>query len=137
MTVSRTGSHRLRRVCAVLVAFMASSSVFAQQVEGLRGLTRPDDPLGMPSVGRIVGVLLLTIAIAIGALYAIRRWQPKLESHFTAGRSIKILERSAVGGTRLYLLQVDEQRVLLTEFRGHITTVLLPTTTHQQDSRIE
>jgi hypothetical protein len=110
-------------VCSSLgLAFAAC----AQELEGLRGMTRPDDPLGVPSVGRILLVLLLMIAIAFAALYAVRKWQPKLESRFAGARSIKIVERTSVGGSQVYLLQVDGSRVLLTQYRGRITTLLLP-----------
>jgi flagellar biogenesis protein FliO len=135
--VPRATGKRLFCTCAALVGAAASWGAFAQELEGLRGLTRPEDAVGMPSLGRVVLVLLLMVAIAIAAVYVIRRWQPKLEAHFTASRSIKVLERSVVGGARLYLLQVDDQRVLLTQLRGRVATLLLPPAAHQQDSQAE
>ena len=126
MPVSTRGVRWTARVAALLAALVSSAAVFAQDAGALRDMARPEDALAFPSVGRILGVLVLMIALAIGALYAIRRWQPKIQSHFGSGRSIKVLERSLVGGVRVYLVQVDDQRVLLSEHRGRVTTLLLP-----------
>lgn len=118
---------------AVLSSLTLAFAATAQELEGLRGMTRPEDPLGVPSVGRIIGVLLLMIAIAFAALYVVRRWQPKLESRFAGARSIKVVERTSVGGAQVYLLQVDGSRVLLTQYRGRIALLSLPSSAAESD----
>lgn len=110
-------------------------AAMAQDVGALSGLTRPENALALPSVGRILGVLMLMIALAVGALYAIRRWKPQLDSRLATGRSIKVIERTLVGGVRVYLLQVDDQRVLLSEHRGRTSMISLPSASHSSNSQ--
>jgi flagellar biogenesis protein FliO len=131
--IPRRRSARL--VAALLGSLLIPLVAGAQSLEGLSGMTRPEDPLGMPSIGRIVGVLVLMTAVAFVALYALRRWRSTLEGRFAGARSIKVIERTNVGGSHVYLLQVDGARVLMTQYRGRVALLSMPRAV--QESELE
>jgi hypothetical protein len=118
--------HARRLAAAIPGSLFIPLIAFAQSLEGLSGMTRPEDPLGMPGVGRVAGVLVLMAAFAFAALYAMRRWQPKLENRFAGARSIRVIERTNIGGSNVYLLHVDGARVLMTQYRGRIALLSMP-----------
>jgi flagellar biogenesis protein FliO len=54
--------------------------------------------------------------------------QPKWNAKLGGAQSIKVIERSSVGATRVYLLEVDACKVLLTEHRSGNSMIVLSRT---------
>jgi len=113
------------RCCSLLWIAFASTAVCAQDATGLREMTRPDDALELPGIGRVVLVFVLMVVVALGVAAGLRHFRSRLGSQLP-GRSITVVERTLVGGARLYLLQVDTHRVLLSEHRGRTSMLVLP-----------
>jgi flagellar biogenesis protein FliO len=82
-------------------------------------------PVGLPSIGKVIFAFLFIVALAVAAVFALRRYQPQWSKHLAGSNSIRVLERSSVGGVRIYLLQVDGRKILLTEHRNAISLLAL------------
>jgi len=85
----------------------------------------PDLPF--PSIGRVVFGFLLTVGLAVGAAYLLRRWWPTLSRRRTGATSIRTLDRSVVSTTlSVYLLEVEGVRFLVAEGRSGISLTRAP-----------
>jgi flagellar biogenesis protein FliO len=77
--------------------------------------------LPFPSVGRLVVGFLVTVGLAIGIAYAIRRWWPMLAARRTGASGIRTLDRAVVSNTlSVYVLEVEGARYLVAEGRGGV-----------------
>lgn len=99
--------------------------VLASNVTAVQGLVRDNHAVELPGIGRVVLSFLLVVAIGVGILVAIRRYQPRFAQHLSGAGSIRVLDRSRIGQVRVYLLAVDGHKVLLTEHRNSASTLLL------------
>jgi hypothetical protein len=109
-------------VCGWLLAGPVS---WANDLPGVSGLVRGNQAVELPGIGRVVLSFLLVVAIGVGALIVLRRWQPVWSKPRVGTGLIQVLERSRVGDVRVYLLSVDGQKVLITEHRSGTSAVVL------------
>jgi flagellar biogenesis protein FliO len=91
-------------------------------------LPQGDEVVQLPGVGRIIGAFLLMLAIAVAVAALLRRFLPKLSRRYATEGDIQVIGRSSLApGLRVYILVVDQQRVLLAENRSSLAiTVLAP-----------
>ena len=82
--------------------------------------------LELPSAMRIVGGVLLTLALAVGGIVALRRVLLKTDSRWTSP-GIRLLGKAIVTPSlRAHLLEVDASRILVVEGRSGIGMTVLP-----------
>jgi flagellar biogenesis protein FliO len=119
--------NRCRRFCSACLAVGLSLSVAAAlaQQTPIAELTRNDDALGLPSFGRVLAAFIVVAGIAVGVGFALRRLQPRWNTKLAGAQSIRVIERGSVGATRVYLLEVDACKVLLTEHRSGTSMIVL------------
>jgi hypothetical protein len=83
--------------------------------------------LGLPGVGRVLFVFLLTALLAAGVSYALRRWLPALRKRQSMGEGVRTLARSTVSrALTVHLVDVDGVRVLIAETRTGVGMTVLP-----------
>jgi flagellar biogenesis protein FliO len=114
----------MSRVYIAIGLLLSASAALAQQTP-ISELARNDDALGLPSFGRVLAAFIVVAALAVGCAVALRRLQPKWNAKLGGAQSIKVIERSSVGATRVYLLEVDACKVLLTEHRSGNSMIVL------------
>ena len=107
---------------------LSASATLAQQTP-ISELARHDDALGLPSIGRVLAAFIVVAGLAVGCALALRRLQPKWNAKLGGAQAIRVIERSSVGATRVYLLEVDACKVLLTEHRSGNSMIVLSRTT--------
>jgi flagellar biogenesis protein FliO len=92
-------------------------------------LTQGDDALSFPSVARVLVAFLFTVGLAVGVAYAARRWMPAFRSGLLRGQPqrLQVVERIQLSAvTRLHLVDIDENRVLIAESRNGVSLTVLP-----------
>jgi hypothetical protein len=92
-------------------------------------LTQGDDALSFPSVGRVLVAFLFTAGLAIGVAFVARRWMPAFRSKLARGQPqrLQLVERMQLSAvTRLHLVDIDENRVLIAESRNGVSLTVLP-----------
>jgi hypothetical protein len=119
----RSGWYSSRAYVAAGLLLSASAAL-AQQTP-LPELARNDDALGLPTFGRVLAAFIVVAGLAVGAAFALRRLQPKWGAKLGGAQSIRVIERSSLGATRVYLLEVDACKVLLTEHRSGNSMIVL------------
>jgi flagellar biogenesis protein FliO len=99
-------------VCAA-----ASLPCVAQETLAQLGLREPDADL--PGIGRVVLVLVFTLAVAVAAIYAIRRFwpQPLGQRSGTARLSAQLAVSSSL---KLHFVDVDGATLVVAEGRGGV-----------------
>jgi flagellar biogenesis protein FliO len=79
-----------------------------------------------PDIGRVVAVFTVVAALAVVAGLALRKVLPKFTGVPLAGSAVRIVERANLGpGTRVHLLQVEGERVLVAESRSGLAITVL------------
>jgi flagellar biogenesis protein FliO len=78
--------------------------------------------LPFPSLARLVIAFLLTVGLALGGAWALRRWRPSfISSRSSAGR-IRPLERRALSATlTIHLVEIEGVRFVVAEARGAVS----------------
>jgi flagellar biogenesis protein FliO len=87
-----------------------------------------DDPIALPGLGRVVFAFVLVVALAVGAVLALRRFGPQLGrgSLFAAAGSMRVLERLQLSrDLSVHLVQTERGQVLITAHRHTIAVVRL------------
>jgi hypothetical protein len=85
------------------------------------------DQLGFPSLVRIVLGLLITLAIAAGIPFAIRRFWPALLERRSFTGAIRPLDRAPVSASlTVHLLEIDGVRMVIAEGSHGIEIAMLP-----------
>lgn len=80
----------------------------------------------MPSPMRVVAGVVITLALALGGIVALKKMLLKADGRWSS-QGIRILGKAALGpSVRAHLLQVDTTRVLVIEGRSGIGVTLLP-----------
>jgi hypothetical protein len=89
------------------------------------------DNLGFPSVGRVVFGFLLTVGLAVGVAYVLRRgwpwkWPPLLRRKPLASL-MKPIDSAAVSRTlTVHVVEIEGTRVVIAEGRTGVGVTLLP-----------
>jgi hypothetical protein len=85
------------------------------------------DNLGFPSVARVVFGFLLTVGLAVGVAFVLRRGWPLVLRRKRLGSRISSLDRAAVSRTMtVHLVEVDGARVIIAEGRSGVGITLAP-----------
>jgi hypothetical protein len=85
------------------------------------------DNLGYPSVGRVVFGFLITVALAVGVAFVLRRGWPLVLRRNSLGSGIRSLDRAAVSRTlTVHLVEVEGTRVIIAEGRSGVGITLVP-----------
>jgi flagellar biogenesis protein FliO len=102
------------------------SAVLAQVEPGPLRLAQDADLIQGPSLVRVVLVLLFAIAIAVAVIAVLRKFMLRLPSGTGSVEQIRIISRATpAAGLRLHVIDVLGQRVLITESRAGLATVVL------------
>lgn len=84
------------------------------------------DVISASEIGRVAAAFVIVAALAVAAAVALRRILPKLTGVPLAGNAVRILERVNLGpGTRMHLVQVEGERVLVAENRSGLAIAVL------------
>jgi flagellar biogenesis protein FliO len=118
-------TNRTRLAAGALACFAHAASL-AQEVPAVGPMMRGSDALSMPSLGRVVLALLVTIAVAFAAVLALKRFQYRFGVGAAGAGAIRVVEKMQLGTCRVYLLNIEGSRVLLTEKGNAIATTVLP-----------
>lgn len=124
-----TMKMRVRTACACYAGWLLTlhATVAVAQENASPPLTQGSDMVEVPGVGRVILVFLIVAALAVGAVFMLRRVLPRLPGGYAPDSRIRIVARAMpASGVRVHLLQVDEQRVLLAEQRGTLSMIVLP-----------
>jgi hypothetical protein len=90
-------------------------------------LTRGDDAIGVPSVGRVLLAFAVTAALAVGIVFMLKRAMPKFGASSAAGSVMRVVDRIHVSRTlQLHLLRINEQTVLVAESRTGVAIQVMP-----------
>lgn len=113
---------RAGQACAIHLVL--ASSALAQ--DSATGLTQGRDVVTMPGIGRVILAFLLTAGLAVAIVYALRRYSPKFTGGLMQGGSLRVIERTALGGgLRLHLVEAGSERILIAENRTGISMLRL------------
>jgi len=115
-----------RSIVAVSLSWLWSATALAQSAAPL---TQGDDALAFPSVARVLLAFLFTAGIAVAGAYAIRRWMPGFRPGLLRGQPqrLQVVERIQLSAvTRLHLVDIDENKVLIAESRNGVSLTVLP-----------
>jgi hypothetical protein len=79
------------------------------------------DNLGFPSVARVVFGFLLTVGLAVGVAFVLRRGWPLVLRREPLGSRVRSVDRAAVSRTlTVHLVEVDGARVIIAEGRSGV-----------------
>lgn len=86
----------------------------------------------LPSAARVLGGILVTLALAAGGIVAMKRVLAKTSGRWTSPHGIRIAGKAVLGSSlRAHLLEIDAARVLVVEGRNGIGLTVLPTPQEQ------
>jgi flagellar biogenesis protein FliO len=89
-------------------------------------LTGGQDIIQAPGLGRVAAAFIIVAALAVAAVVALRRVLPRMTGVPLSGKALRILDRANLGpGTRVHLVQVEDEKVLVAESRGGVTIAVL------------
>lgn len=87
--------------------------------------------LGLPSAARVLAGIVITLALACGAIVLLKRVLLKADRSWTS-HGIRIVGKAALGSSlRAHLLEVDAARVLVVEGRSGVGLTVLPSPSEQ------
>lgn len=106
--------------CALLVH--ASLTLAADNAP----LTQGDDVVTVTGIVRVIVAFIVVAALGIAAIAVLRRFLPRLSGAPLAGSALRVMERASLGpATRVHLVQVDGERILVAESRSALAMVVL------------
>jgi flagellar biogenesis protein FliO len=115
----------VRIVRAGAVIGLCSIAVLASAAEQ-SPLTGGRDIIQAPGIGRVVAAFVIVAALAVAAVVTLRRVLPKMTGVAISGQGLRVLDRANLGpGTRVYLVQVEGEKVLVAESRSSVTIAVL------------
>lgn len=87
------------------------------------------DQLGFPSLGRVVVVFVLTVALAVGAVVVLRRFWPTLLKRKNTATAIRSLDRTAISATlTVHVVEVEGVKMVVADGRNGVSIAILPAT---------
>jgi flagellar biogenesis protein FliO len=98
----------------------------AQAQETTSRLAQGTDIVAMPGIGRVIFAFLLVAALAVGAVVALRRFMPRINTGLLRSGGVQVVDRATLSaGVRVHVLRVDGQKILLAESRSGIALLAL------------
>jgi flagellar biogenesis protein FliO len=95
-------------------------------------LTQGDDVITAAGVIRVVIVFAIVAALGVAVILGLRRVLPRVSGAALGGGALRIVERTNLGpATRVHLVQVDGERLLVAESRTSLAMVVLGRTAPQ------
>ncbi len=89
-------------------------------------LTLGDDVVTAAGVFRVIIAFAIVAALGVAAIVMLRRFLPRLSGAPLAGGALRVVERASLGpATRVHLVQVDGERILVAESRTALSMVVL------------
>lgn len=119
----------------VLVALALLATTFHAVAAERAPLTQGVDIINGPGIGRVVLVFLLTCALAVAAVFVLRRYLPNVNATLATSGQMKVIDRTTLlGGTRVHLLEIGEHRIVVADGRNGLALSVLSKTTdpHKQ-----
>jgi hypothetical protein len=115
------------RLVALVVGSLAGFAAWADAASGATPSFARDNPVALPSVGKIVLAFLVTVAVGFAAVYALRRWLPKWagQSKLPPGLQVRA-QMSLQPGLRLHVVDVEGSTVLIAESKNGIAMSVVP-----------
>ena len=87
------------------------------------------EQLGFPSLGRVVVVFVLTVALAVGAVVVLRRFWPTLLKRKNPASGIRSLDRTALSATlTVHVVEVEGVKMVVADGRNGVSVTILPAT---------
>jgi flagellar biogenesis protein FliO len=111
----------------VLLAAVADPGVAADNP--LTGNLLPEsDPVSMPSVARVFAGFVFTVLIAVGLVYALKRFLPRLtgkvlEPNITHKVTARLIIHS---GLQIHVIEIPGHQIIVAEGKGAISLIAVP-----------
>ncbi len=126
MPLSDECQRRVRwiaRACAgIALCYPMLLAHAAEQAPLIQG----QDVIAVPGIGRIAAAFVIVVALAIAWAATLRRVLPKFTGVPLAGSALRVLDRASLGpGTRVHLVQVEGEKVLVAENRSSLAIAVL------------
>ena len=117
------GRRLLTSMCLLATEGALAATASSPGISGMH--SQPD--LGLPSATRVVVSVVITLALAAGAVVLLKRLMPGVAARRTQGGIIKVLARTNVTNSlHAHVLEIDTTRVLIVEGRSGVSLTLLP-----------
>lgn len=118
----RTGRRIVRACAGIALCYPLLLASAAEQPH----LSQGQDVISVPGIGRVVAAFVIVAALAVAAAVTLRRVMPKFTGVPLLGNAVRVLERTNLGsGTRVHLVQVDGEKVLVAESRSGLAIAVL------------
>jgi flagellar biogenesis protein FliO len=89
-------------------------------------LTQGDDVITGAGIVRVIVAFVLVAALGVAAIAMLRRFLPRFAGSPLASGTLRVVERTSLGpATRVHVVQVDDERILVAETRGALAMVVL------------
>ena len=121
--------------CLLAGAAAISTAAYSEVLPGSQPLIAHGDPVVLPGVGRILLAFVLTVAVAVGAIYALRRFLAKLPGYRETANSPSSNVRvhtTLHRGLRLHVVEVQGRTVLLAEGKNGMAMTVISTDSADQ-----
>jgi flagellar biogenesis protein FliO len=124
-------------IVGVLTSAVVEPSAAADS--SLTGNLLPEsDPVSMPSVARVVAGFIFTAVIAVGLVYALKRFLPRLSGKgFESNASHKVTARLVIhSGLQIHVVDIPGYQVIVAEGKGAISVATIPKANADEKIRI-
>lgn len=110
---------KLRRALAAASCVLLCWPCLGQDAEPLAGLGLRQSGAELPGIGRVLLVLVFTLAVGVAAIYALRRfWAGPLRKQL--GRARVAAQLPVSGSLRLHFIDFDDTTLVVAEGRSGV-----------------
>jgi hypothetical protein len=124
----------------VYVLVSAVAEPIAAADGSLTGNLLPEsDPVSMPSIARVVAGFIFTAVIAVGAVYALKRFLPRLSGKALESTAThKVTARVVIhSGLQIHVVDIPGYQVIVAEGKGAISLTAVPKANSDEKARID
>jgi flagellar biogenesis protein FliO len=133
----RKGSIYAWLVAGAILIVVADPSAAADNT--LTGNLLPEsDPVSMPSVARVFAGFVFTAVMAVGLVYALKRFLPKLSGKaFEPNNTHKVTARLVIhSGLQIHVVDIPGYQVIVAEGKGAISLTAVPKANADEKAQI-
>ena len=105
---------------AAAAAALVALRVVAQESGDLASLGLRADGVELPGVGRVLLALTLALAVAVAAIYALRRFWPFAALQRTSGAAKVSAQVALSASLKLHVVELGEATLVVAESRGGV-----------------